>query len=186
MELKYLPQNKISAFTWGFAEATCFFIVPDVLLSLAALNDLRKSIILCIFAVFGAAIGGMLIFELSRIDEIAMQNFLVRIPAIGELTMQSAKQHLIDHGIFGVCIGAYTGNPFKVYAYLCGVDRGINLLAFVLLSIPARLSRFVCVCAGTRLIERYALKGLSQSIKFRTWLFCWIIFYVFYFFVVAH
>ena len=43
---------------WGAAEATLFFIVPDVFLSWLALSDRRQALIACLYALLGALVGG--------------------------------------------------------------------------------------------------------------------------------
>ena len=47
----------LGAAVWGFAEATLFFIVPDVLLSWIALHAPRKALVACLWAVVGAPSG---------------------------------------------------------------------------------------------------------------------------------
>jgi hypothetical protein len=46
-----ITQANAVAFLWGIAEATFFFIVPDVLLSWLALSSHRRGLIACVFAV---------------------------------------------------------------------------------------------------------------------------------------
>jgi len=48
----------LAAFLWGLAEATCFFIVPDVLLSFIALRRLRTALLCCGLALAGALLAG--------------------------------------------------------------------------------------------------------------------------------
>ena len=45
------------ALAWGLAEATFFFIVPDVLLSRLVLSDWRLCARACLWAVAGALVG---------------------------------------------------------------------------------------------------------------------------------
>src|SRR5260221_4366767 len=47
---------------WGFAEATLFFIVPDVLLTLVALFSFRRSAQLMACILVGAVAGGSAMF----------------------------------------------------------------------------------------------------------------------------
>jgi hypothetical protein len=51
--------NGIAAL-WGLAEATLFFIVPDVWLTLITVWSPRKALIACLFALLGALAGGAL------------------------------------------------------------------------------------------------------------------------------
>lgn len=47
------------AFAWGLAEATFFFIVPDVFTTRLALQDFKRALISCIFTLAGALLGGV-------------------------------------------------------------------------------------------------------------------------------
>ncbi|GEM_PF-3959884 len=46
------------ALAWGFAEATLFFIVPDVWLTLVARERLRTGLIASLYSLAGALAGG--------------------------------------------------------------------------------------------------------------------------------
>src|SRR5436190_634460 len=52
-----------AAVAWGFAEATLFFIVPDVLITLIALFSFKKSALAMLLATLGAVVGGALMFQ---------------------------------------------------------------------------------------------------------------------------
>src|SRR3546814_12347528 len=47
---------------WGFAEATVFFVVPDVWISRRALSSWRAALRGCGFALAGALVGGVLLY----------------------------------------------------------------------------------------------------------------------------
>ena len=49
--------NKLGCGTLGLAEATLFFIVPDVLLSYIGRDNLRKGLVACLYSLMGAMIG---------------------------------------------------------------------------------------------------------------------------------
>jgi len=56
----------LAAFLWGFAEATLFFIVPDVLLTLLAVRfGWRRAIMPLLFCLSGAVVGGAVFFGAS-------------------------------------------------------------------------------------------------------------------------
>lgn len=48
--------NRIAAL-WRFAEATLFFIAPNVWLSLAGRQELRRGLMACLYALAGALLG---------------------------------------------------------------------------------------------------------------------------------
>jgi len=47
-----------AALVWGFAEATLFFFVPDILITRIALADLRRALWACFWSLLGAVSGG--------------------------------------------------------------------------------------------------------------------------------
>jgi hypothetical protein len=51
---------RLLALIWGFAEATVFFVVPDVLLTAIPVRDLRAASLACFLALLGALAGGTL------------------------------------------------------------------------------------------------------------------------------
>lgn len=53
---------------WGFAEATFFFIIPDVILTLIAMHGLRRGMTACLIALFGAMLGGIVIYFAATYD----------------------------------------------------------------------------------------------------------------------
>src|SRR3546814_16266356 len=53
---------------WGFAEATVFFVVPDVWISRRALSSWRAALRGCGFALAGALVGCVLLFDRKRVD----------------------------------------------------------------------------------------------------------------------
>src|SRR5215813_1219045 len=56
------PGGVVISFVWGFAEATLFFIVPDVLLSLVSIFSRRQVWRHIAAAIAGAVAGGALMF----------------------------------------------------------------------------------------------------------------------------
>lgn len=49
----------IAAFCWGLAEATFFFIVPDVLLTAITIVSVPRALRALVFSLLGATIGGV-------------------------------------------------------------------------------------------------------------------------------
>jgi len=61
-EFTLRPWSLWAGFAWGFAEATLFFIVPDLLLTFIALYSFRRSVKVLAFILLGALVGGTLMF----------------------------------------------------------------------------------------------------------------------------
>ena len=58
----------IIASLWGFAEATLFFFVPDIWISILALKNGRQGLIACFYSFVGAVVGGLIMYYLGRAD----------------------------------------------------------------------------------------------------------------------
>ena len=67
-------------FFWGLAEATLFFIVADVGLSIIALKDKRKGVVACLYALAGALIGGTIMFYWGQADIETVNHILDTTP----------------------------------------------------------------------------------------------------------
>jgi hypothetical protein len=70
------------AILWGFAEATLFFIVPDVWLTAIAVWIPRKAWMACLFALLGALAGGALMYSWGYMAPSTALTALERIPGI--------------------------------------------------------------------------------------------------------
>lgn len=171
-------QNALAAL-WGFAEASVFFIVPDVLLSWYALSDVRRALIACLYALVGALVGGALVWSLGRNDPDSIRTLFVSLPGIDEAMLTTVRMQLQEKGLTAVFLGPLQGMPYKMYA-LEASSVNAPFLLFLLISIPARLTRFVLV---TLLVGglRKLLGRLSLHSVRLTHLFCWTLFYAWYF-----
>jgi len=73
----------ITAFIWGFAEATLFFIVPDFLLTLAAIKlGWRKALLLILYCLSGALFGGAVMYGLAVFDVESARSIVDHVPLI--------------------------------------------------------------------------------------------------------
>ena len=88
------------AFLWGLAEATLWFVVPDVLLSGFALSRRPPKLFHCVIAaVAGALAGGALMWIWGRRDPSGVVQMLERIPAIRGELIERVRVALSDHGL---------------------------------------------------------------------------------------
>lgn len=165
---------------WGVAEATVFFIVPDVLLSRVALRDRRSALVACLWASVGAVSGGILIWFLGNQNPDAVRSLFVALPAIDSAMVANVRAQMTNLGAAAVFIGPATGTPYKIYA-LEAAGAGLGILPFVLISIPARLARFVLVSLLAAAASRVLLKRLSLNTVYALHAATWIGFYAAYF-----
>jgi hypothetical protein len=169
----------IAALLWGLAEATLFFIVPDVLLSLVAVHNRRRALHACLWAVGGALIGGTVMHTWGAANPAAVVAALAAVPAIDPPMIESVSAELETFGAAAAFIGPIRMVPYKIYAAMAPAT-GVGLPVFLLLSLPARLLRFVGIvlAAGWVLPRITARLSTSQ----RLWLLglSWAGFYAVY------
>ena len=178
--LKVLGHN-VAAFVWGLAEATLFFIVPDVLLSYVGLKQgSRAAAIASVYAAVGAGIGGALMFAWSAACADAAREAVLAIPAINEAMVTRAADAMADNWFLATLLGPLTSTPFKVYAILAP-HAGTELIAFALAGVIARLPRFLITSIGVALIGRLLTPRVSPKIQM--WLFAgaWLSLYAAFF-----
>ena len=84
------------ALAWGFAEATVFFIAPDVWLTVASRKRLRPGLIASLYALFGALLGGTLMYLWGRSDRSSASLVLAGLIAEGETVVD--RIYHVDRG----------------------------------------------------------------------------------------
>ena len=170
------------AFAWGFAEATFFFIVPDVLLTLMACRSLRNAIGATLAALGGALAGGALMFTFGANAPETTRLFLDHVPAISPALVTQVASQIDESGLRAVMLGPIKGIPYKIYAVEWGA-RGGSLVSFLLISIPARYVRFVMASITARAIARLIepITHHRAVIEVTILAIIWIVFYAFYF-----
>jgi membrane protein YqaA with SNARE-associated domain len=165
---------------WGLAEATLFFIVPDVWLSGVSLISLKKALTAGLFSLAGALLGGTLIYFWSLHSPAAAVETIAGIPAIHMDMLVEVRKNLVMDGLWAVLFGPLSGIPYKTYA-VQAANAGINLLPFLLISIPARLLRFQAVTLLCWSLSASLFQNYSQRTKYGILTSSWLLFYGFYF-----
>lgn len=171
------------AFTWGFAEGTFFFIVPDVWLSAIAMNSPRRAVSASFSSLVGAAAGGAVMYMWGRNrHETDTRQTLTSLPAISDAMVTRVEKEMRS-GMSSMVLGPLRGTPYKIYGRTAGMD-GESLPAFLAWSIPARLPRFLLVIAGTVLARHRGRKVLGRSRPVLEWVLygaAWVGFYTWFF-----
>ncbi|WP_010298805.1 hypothetical protein [Candidatus Odyssella thessalonicensis] len=171
------------ALIWGFCEATFFFIVPDVWLSLIAINSLKKGLIACLYALAGAVLGGLLIYYWASRDASGVSYFFNRLPGIYPALQSLVYDQLQSQGIGAMLMGPLQGLPYKLFA-LQAAQLKVSPIIFLLVSIPARLARFFTVTCFIHVIGHFLQKYWPLETVYRIAVIGWMLFYVFYFRVI--
>jgi membrane protein YqaA with SNARE-associated domain len=170
------------AFAWGLAEATLFFIVPDVLLTLIACRALKPALRATIAALVGALAGGALMYAFGVREPHTARAFLDHIPAISQELITSVAAQIDESGLIAVLLGPIKGVPYKIFAVEWGA-RGGSFGGFLLISIPARYVRFVLAALAARGIARLIEPLTHRRAAIETLILAviWVAFYGFYF-----
>ena len=142
------------AFVWGFAEATLFFIVPDVLITRIALRDLRRALITALCALGGAMIGGTSVWFAARQGAAPqLLDIFAHLPGINRDVIALTGSAIHERGVTSLFAGGVTFQPYKLFAVHAG-SQGVPFGLFFIASVAARLGRFVLTATAAWLIGR--------------------------------
>lgn len=165
---------------WGFAEATLFFILPDVLLSYLAMNKKQSIVKYSVMALLGALIGGTVMYWLGVYYQSTAWQIVESVPAIDVELMDKVGAWMMQDGLAAIFLGPSQGLPYKAFA-VQAYGSGIGFWWFMLISVPARLVRFLVIAYLARLISIMLFRGLTRKTKIMIWLLSWFTIYSFYF-----
>lgn len=170
------------AFIWGLAEATVFFVVPDVFLTRLALRDsLPRALLAGVSALAGALLGGAGLWFAATDHEIA--TMLLRgfshLPGINRDLVAAAGLALHEQGLKALLMGGLLGQPYKLFAVHAGVQE-IPLGGFMLFSVAARFIRFALTATIAWLVGR-GLKHWPKPRVLQLHALVWLCFYTIYF-----
>lgn len=170
----------VIAAAWGFAEATLFFLVPDVVLSAIAIADWKLALWSCVAATAGAMAGGILMHRAGRHDKGRLRAIFLRVPGIGPSMLDRVAQQVAARGFLAVLLGPLYGTPYKLYAAEAG-RRNMSLAGLMLMTVPARMLRFLAVTLLAAWLAHGVVPGLETATKYGAWAAAWTVFYAWYF-----
>ena len=168
------------ALAWGFAEATLFFIIPDVLLSWFALRSRKFALIACLWVTVGALLGGTILWLIGGTNPEPVREIFIYLPAVTANMVEEVRAQLEEIGLIALFIGPFIGTPYKIYA-IEAANLGYGLGIFLLISLPARLLRFVIVSYVAGTIARALRPKLSQRHLRSIHVVFWLLLYATYF-----
>jgi membrane protein YqaA with SNARE-associated domain len=118
-------------------------------------RNLRESLVVCGWALLGAVLGGGAMYLWGWLDPASAAAVLDFIPAINPAMVDGVESSLEQDGLWALFTGPAKGVPYKIYAVKAG-ELGFSAAGFLLVSLPARLLRFVLVM--------FLVSGISQSL----------------------
>ena len=167
----------LAGFLWGLAEATVFFVVPDVLLTIVAQRrGLFPALAVSLVVVVGAMLGGLAMWWIGGAYPGAAISFLDHIPATSKDMIDAARAALAHEPFEALLAGAFSGAPYKVFGATAQV-AGVSAPGFLLITIPARAVRFVLAIVVTVVIDRVAAMWLSSRARLSILAGFWVVFY---------
>jgi len=154
------------------------------LLSWYAIQNYRKALLASSYTVLGALVGGALLWWWGGVDADSARALFVEIPAINEALIAKVQSQLREFDLLSLFVGPIKGIPYRIYI-LEAANIGYGLVVLLLVSIPARLVRFLTVALvlgafGQLLQLRYTLRAVQIA-----HITLWSLFYAWYFWVIA-
>ncbi|MBC8038447.1 MAG: hypothetical protein H7X89_14640 [Rhizobiales bacterium] len=166
---------------WGLAEATLFFIVPDVWLTWVLLrHGWRRAALASLAACGGALLGGALMFAWGSTNAEAARNVLEGLPAIAPEMITAAARDLHSAILWPLIEGGFRGVPYKIYAVEAGA-MGTAIAPFMAATVMARLLRFWAAIVIVMVAAGLLRKRFSETAVKATFAAGWIAFYGVYF-----
>lgn len=166
---------------WGFAEATLFFLVPDIwLTALAVRRGLKPALLASLAALAGALLGGLAMYGWGVADPQTARVVLDWVPAIDSAMIETVRTELHRDGAKAMFLGPLFGVPYKIYA-VEAAGAGIGIAAFLAISVPARLLRFLVLTIVVWAISAALPRRTSPRFRLGLLAGAWVLFYAAYF-----
>jgi membrane protein YqaA with SNARE-associated domain len=174
------PLSLWIGFAWGLAEATLFFIVPDVWLTLVALFSIKQSGKVLGAILLGALSAGSIMYFWGQAQPERAIAAVLHVPFVSEKMFSKAHQDLEHYGLWALVKGPASGIPYKLYAVQA--SRYSSLLPFLLITLLARVERFalfwLIACAMGMIFRRNIERRPAVAVI--TYACIWIVGYAWY------
>ena len=169
------------AAAWGAAEASFFFLVPDILLTAALLRrGLRTALLLSVAAAICAALTGAAMYCWGAQDIAAARAAMLKVPAVGPDLLARVQREFSGAWSLELAMGAIGGVPYKLYAVEAGA-RHVPLWLFLPVSFAARLARFVLTLLLAALGRALLVRLGKAHWMMAVWAAAWTLVYLVYF-----
>ena len=106
------------------------------------------------------------------------------MPAINDAMIANVALQLEQDGLTALFIGPLIGAPYKIYA-LEAANSDFSLAMFLMISIPARMIRFVLVTSVTAAMSHFLKRVFSLRVLRAALVVFWVAFYAWFFQVMA-
>ena len=154
--------DKVLGFT-SMIESIFFPIPVDPLLGALTLAAPQKAIRFAIICTIFSVLGGVIGWLLGYIIGPSIEFFLTSVPWFSEAKFDTVKSAYKNNGMLIVFLGAFTPLPYKIITLTSGVS-GMNLFAFIMMSLFGRGIRFFIVAISIKYFGQPALIFLKNNI----------------------
>jgi hypothetical protein len=171
----------VIAFSWGFAEGTLFFVVPDLGFTLTTVFRPSRGLVQLALATAGALVAGSVMYSFAASNAQGAKAVVARVPFVGESMVETTDQRLVSLGARAMFDSPLGGVPYKVYAVLA--PQHFSRARFLLLSIPARAERMLISWIPVALLARVLLRlpeGRRRRVVLIAYALSWICVYSIY------
>lgn len=173
--------GKAIAAIWGFADATVFFVAPEIWLTYIGLRHGTYAVLLAgLFATLGAVAGGLALYFFAAAEPAEARNLILWLPAVNAEALREARELLGKWDAIAVVGNPYSLLPFKLLAVEAPAAK-VQPLFFGLATFVAYLSRtfFVALVAG---FLGWLLRRTFGFRRLMTWaLVLWALIYALYY-----
>jgi|SRR5579885_3443477 len=170
----------LTAFFWGFAEATFFFFIPDIYLTRLAIYNRYQAFLSCLIAAVSACMGGIVMYCWGAVNGSQALTFLTYIPGIFPKLILEVQRTSLQHPFVALFTAPVYGIPYKIYAVTLGTEK-VRLLIFIFVSFFARLLRFTFITGAASVLVAVMRKYTSTRIIAFAHIIIWWIVYSVYF-----
>ncbi len=126
-------------FFWAMGEALIWFVIPEFLLILLVFMRIQRKRQLLYYDIAGTAAGTLTAFIVNL-----PERFIDKLPYVQPNMVLQVKHWFNAHGVLGLIYQPFSGVPYKVFTHLAH-DYHFFILAFLILAIVARISRYYIV-----------------------------------------
>ena len=144
-------------------ESIIFPLPVDPFLAGLTLAAPRKAFRFAIICSIGSVIGGVIGWLLGYLIGPSIENLFLYFPWFTEEKFNAVKFAYQENGMLIIFLGAFTPLPYKIITITSGIAE-INIIAFILMSILGRGTRFFIVAYLVKFFGKPALLFLQKNL----------------------
>ena len=144
-------------------ESIIFPLPVDPFLAGLTLAAPSKAFRFAIICTIGSVIGGVIGWLLGYLIGPSIENLFLYFPWFTEEKFNAVKFAYKENGMLIIFLGAFTPLPYKIITITSGIAE-VNIIAFILMSILGRGTRFFIVAYLVKFFGKPALLFLQKNL----------------------